>query len=80
MADLERLAEQNRRRLEDAVSRLLRSEDIDDAALGDLAAALLDGVDGRPPAEVLAAMIAAAPTAKLRRRALALLTEVSEDR
>ena len=61
------------------MSQTLRSDDIDDAALRDLAGALFDGVDGQLPADVLAAMIAAAPTARLRREALALLAEVSQE-
>ena len=79
VAGLERLAERNIAHLSDAVSQTLRSDDSDDAALRDLALTLLEGVDGQPPADVLAAMIAAAPTKALRRQALALLAEVSQE-
>ncbi len=76
VADLERLAARNMERLSDAMSQTLGSEEDDDAALRDLALALFDG---QPPADLLAAMIAAAPTAALRRQALALLADVGQE-
>ena len=79
LAGLERLAERNMESLSEVLWQTLESDDIDDAALRDLALARFNGADGQPPAEVLAAMFAAAPTARLRRQALDLLAEVSQE-
>jgi HEAT repeat protein len=78
-ATLRRLAGHNEVRLYATLWQTLEADDPHDAAFRDFALSVLAEQGDIPPGEILAALIRTAPTAALRRSALHLLAEASQE-
>lgn len=76
---LYRLADHNTSRLLEVLSQTLEVDDVDDVDFHEFVLATLDELGEKAPGEILAALIRTAPTPELRRNALRLLAQASQE-